>query len=502
MDSSVHRWPRLTVMCSVFVALRRRLVLVVVAAMAVLGGSLALAGASASADTLGAVTELSAGITEGSGLGAITASPDGNLWFTEEFGNGRIGRITPAGEVTEFPTPTHESVPQGITAGPDGNLWFTEFQGNRIGRITPTGEITEFSTGISEGSGPNGIVAGPDGNLWFTEQQRGQIGRITPTGEITEFSKGITPESGPTGITAGPDGNLWFTEEFGNGGIGRITPAGVVTEFSTGITPGSRPYEIAAGPDGNLWFTEESGARIGRITRTGEVTEFGITEGSRPAGIAAGPDGNLWFTEFNGNRIGRITPAGVVTEFSTGISPESFPNKIVAGPDGNLWFTEYFGNRIGRIGAGVAQHGHHTGRPLAGTTTSTSSFAFFAVSKGTTDGTGYFSHLGKITFHRHYTAFTFTGSNSFTDAGTETDVAANGDKLFAEFTTRGTFTRAGEVGSTVKTTTVETIIGGTGRFAGASGTLTATTTSVITSVVFGVEATTSDTSTYAGEIAY
>jgi hypothetical protein len=191
----------------------------------------------------------------------------------------------------------------------------------------------------------------------------------------------------------------------------------------------------------------------------------------------------------------------VVTEFSAGITAGSGPSGIAGGPDGNLWFTEYNGDRIGRIGAGVAEHGHHTVRPLAGSTTSTSSFHFFSVSKGTTDGTGHFSHLGKITFHRHYTAFSFTSPNSFTDAGIETDVAANGDKLFAEFTTTGTFTTA-EVGGTVQTTTVETITGGTGRFAGASGTLTATTTSVITSVVFGVEATTSDTSTYVGEIAY
>jgi streptogramin lyase len=55
----------------------------------------------------------------------ITAGPDGNLWFTEERGN-QIGRITPAGTVTEFPIPNGNSQPAGITAGPDGNLWFTE----------------------------------------------------------------------------------------------------------------------------------------------------------------------------------------------------------------------------------------------------------------------------------------------------------------------------------------------------------------------------------------
>jgi virginiamycin B lyase len=66
----------------------------------------------------------------------ITAGPDGNLWFTEHSGN-KIGRITPAGVITEFPIPTRRSGPFGITAGPDGNLWFTETNGNKIGAFDP-----------------------------------------------------------------------------------------------------------------------------------------------------------------------------------------------------------------------------------------------------------------------------------------------------------------------------------------------------------------------------
>jgi len=40
-----------------------------------------------------------------------------------------------AGTVTEFPLPL-PGEPFGITAGPDGNVWFTEAFGNKIGRIT------------------------------------------------------------------------------------------------------------------------------------------------------------------------------------------------------------------------------------------------------------------------------------------------------------------------------------------------------------------------------
>ena len=48
----------------------------------------------------------------------------------------------PSGTITEYPIPTSNSNPYAITAGPDGNLWFTELYGNKIRKITPGGTIT------------------------------------------------------------------------------------------------------------------------------------------------------------------------------------------------------------------------------------------------------------------------------------------------------------------------------------------------------------------------
>ena len=36
------------------------------------------------------------------------------------------------GTITEYPTPTAGSAPQGIAAGPDGAMWFTEHATSRI----------------------------------------------------------------------------------------------------------------------------------------------------------------------------------------------------------------------------------------------------------------------------------------------------------------------------------------------------------------------------------
>jgi streptogramin lyase len=315
--------------------------------VAALAGAFVVAVAAPAAGApVGTVTEFP--LVAGSDPYGITAGPDGNLWFTN-LSAGYIGRITPAGTLTQFSAGISPGSPlRGIVTGPDGNLWFTDDVGT-IGRITPTGTVTDFAV---PGSDPYEIALGPDGNLWFTEFDYRRIRRMTPTGTVTDFSAGINGSSRLYDIVAGPDGNLWFTELRGDR-IGRITPAGTVTEFA--VTPGSRPYGIALGADGNLWYTQRGADRIGRMTPTGTVTDFsaGITPGSVPLDIAAGPDGNLWFTELDGDRIGRITPTGTVTEFPV-ITANSEPYGIVAGSDGDLWFTERAAGRIGRITATAA----------------------------------------------------------------------------------------------------------------------------------------------------
>jgi streptogramin lyase len=271
------------------------------------------------------ITEV--GPTLSSNATLITTGPDGNLWFTENSAN-KIGELTTTGSLTEYTIPTTNSGPTGITAAPDGNLWFTENNVNQIGRITPAGSFAEFSTSITFGK-PDGITAGEDGNVWFTDDNGNAIYQITPAGAISPYN--ISGGSSPVvGITTGPDGNLWYTES-----VTRIGRLHIHTSTDYSIS-GVATY-ITAGSDGNLWFTEGNANKIGRITTTGTVTEFGtgISLG-HPFGITASPDGNVWFTINNGNIIGRITPAGIVTQF---VGTSSTFGGITAGPDGNVWCT-------------------------------------------------------------------------------------------------------------------------------------------------------------------
>lgn len=206
-------------------------------------------------------------------LGPIVVGPDGNLWCREEVYNpssdpsshpDSIWRIAPEGGMAQFPL-GHDPIngeSLDLIIGPDSNLWFPETGANAIGRISPAGIITQFPLPTA-GSGPFDLTIGPDRNLWFLDPNTGRLGRITPAGAITEIPIS-NPKVALGTLTLGPDGNFWFPD-FVSDRIGRITPAGVVTEFAIPTTK-SQPSTLIVGPDGNLWFIEGNTNKIGRIS--------------------------------------------------------------------------------------------------------------------------------------------------------------------------------------------------------------------------------------------
>src|SRR5262249_44483264 len=151
---------------------------------------------------------------------AITTGPDWTIWaYGTRFGpqtGAEIGdvveRISLSGSVTTFNVGTTSGAPSAISAGPDGNLWFTEPDANKIGRITPAGQITLFTV-PTPGSQPTGIVAGPNGNIWFTEAASRHIGEYflvgTPPAPAATTTTALAidvsaPAGGPPAAQAAP----------------------------------------------------------------------------------------------------------------------------------------------------------------------------------------------------------------------------------------------------------------------------------------------------------
>lgn len=220
----------------------------------------------------------------------IAPGPGHSFWFTavkrihhggDVFDTYSLGRIAPNGRLSWL-TLSSPVYPSQLVAGPDGNLWFSEPAG--LGRITRTGKVTRFP--LARHCRPQceatSIAVGRDRNLWFTILERG-IGRITPRGHLTLFHLPPVQTGAPAFITPGPNGNLWFSEIWGNR-IGRVTLSGQVREFPVPGRALDYFASIAGGPDSNLWFTIGCRNAIGRSTPFGKMSIFHIPGTAKDAG--------------------------------------------------------------------------------------------------------------------------------------------------------------------------------------------------------------------------
>ncbi|HEU5439180.1 MAG TPA: TIR domain-containing protein, partial [Ktedonobacterales bacterium] len=218
--------------------------------------------------------------------GGLQFGPDHNLWYVawQVFAPNtmEIRRSSVTGATAVFKLPS-DSTNVSFAFDAAGNLWYTramyalqsDAQG-WIGKLDPAGHITEFA--LPAHSAPASIVAGPDGSMWFFDDGTHTVGKITPEGVATELT--LPYQSGLSGaaqeeMIVGPDHNLWFTDPQ-TAFVGRVTPAGELTLFSVGI--GGFPYDLVAGPDGGVWFLDNRLDAIGHISTDGTLTHHPIHE--------------------------------------------------------------------------------------------------------------------------------------------------------------------------------------------------------------------------------
>jgi virginiamycin B lyase len=116
---------------------------------------------------------------------ALAVGDDGTPWFLLE--GGGIGHVRPGGRGEAFDVGGGlVSVGlRAITAGPDGGMWFTSPGARRVGRIGPNGSVASFR--LSQR--PFDITSGPSGSVWVTMGggRRWSIVRLTPSGFATFF---------------------------------------------------------------------------------------------------------------------------------------------------------------------------------------------------------------------------------------------------------------------------------------------------------------------------
>jgi streptogramin lyase len=207
-----------------------------------------------------------------------------------------------AATVQLFNVPSADSGLHHIVAGPDGAMWFTERQAGQVGRITTAGQISEYpipnnASGLPD-TGPDQIVSS-GGSIWF----------LTDIGEsVYRVATGPTPS--PTlvyqdqlynaaDLAPADNGGVWLMEAHGDGNdadgdaLVRVNPDGSAVDYPS--THLNDLYAMALAPDGAAWYND-GGSYLNRVNDAGTQLNVPLPQ---PAGsimqvssIAFGTDGS------------------------------------------------------------------------------------------------------------------------------------------------------------------------------------------------------------------
>jgi len=190
----------------------------------------------------------------------IAFDPSGNLYVTD-YNNHRIRKISPSGQVSTFAgsgvqgnadgngIAAQFTRPTGIACDAIGNVYVTDFGNHRIRKITPAGEVSTLAgstSGYTDGMGisaqfnfPYGIMVDPLGNVFVTDYGNNVVRKITPAGlvstvagsGISGYADGdgtVAKFSGMYGIVMNAAGDL-FIGDFDNHRVRKISMQAVTT---------------------------------------------------------------------------------------------------------------------------------------------------------------------------------------------------------------------------------------------------------------------------------
>ena len=268
------------------------------------------------------------------------AGGDGNLWFTT-LAAGYIGRVTPAGTVTQFPAACPATAPARDRGGPGRQ----PLVHRRRRTDRPHHPDRDRDATSPRGRRPLRNRARAGRQPVVHELRRRRIGRITPAGAATFF----TGQRGTASTTSSPA----RTATSGSPStecdqIGRITPTGTVTEFpARGRQPAVRDR---AGP-GRQPLVRRARRRPHRPDHADRHRDPVLRRhhAGKRAAADRGRPGRQPVVHRARRQPDRPDHADRHRDGVPACRPPAASHGITAGPDGAMWFTQRARGRIGRI---------------------------------------------------------------------------------------------------------------------------------------------------------
>jgi hypothetical protein len=269
------------------------------------------------------------------GPGGLAADPQGNLFFTEQGGVGRVRKVAPDGIVTGVtgPGPSIEGggfagdngpasgaqfrEPGGVAVDGHGNVYVADKFNYRVRKIDAAGIITTVAgNGLLLGNGLGAGVSGdggkatdaglfgPDavavdrlGNLYIADG--GRIRKVDTAGIITAYAGNGAIALGPGGSTVGPQ------EALSNPiALAIVGDDMYITEYA-----GVRKIHLPDGVITNVAGTWLSTATGGDRGDGGPATQATFLD---PSGASADSHGNVFIADAGNHAIREVTPDGIV----------------------------------------------------------------------------------------------------------------------------------------------------------------------------------------------
>ena len=234
----------------------------------------------------------------------------GNV-YVADMGNNKIRKITPAGGVTTLSgsgmmgsadgtgNAASFKQPYGVAVDSSGNVYVGDFGNNKIRKITPVGEVTTFAgsgtAGSADGMGtaasfstPTSIAVDSSDNVYVGNAGSFKIRKITPAGLVTTLagsgSSGVADGTGTAasfgslgGIAVDGSGSV-YVGDIGSNQIRKITPAGVVTTLAGAGGAGAAngmgtvasfksPRGVAVDSSGKVYLADSGNYLIRKISQ-------------------------------------------------------------------------------------------------------------------------------------------------------------------------------------------------------------------------------------------
>ncbi len=198
-------------------------------------------------------------------------------------------------------TSAQMSQPCGITRDAFGNLFVADYGNHKIRKITPSGEVSTYagtgSVGNVDGAStiasfnhPTGVVVDKLGTVYVVDQGNNCIRKITSAGlvstiagsSIAGFKDGNGKQAAfdnPQGIAIDANNNLYIADK-GNHTIRKITPAAEVStlkikEIKENTTWHNayfkRPVDVVVDKFNNIYIADQMNSKVQKITADGIV---------------------------------------------------------------------------------------------------------------------------------------------------------------------------------------------------------------------------------------